>query len=152
MSGRFSDVQHLVRMAALFIAGVVVFLILRALLVPEGFGVWGHFRAGALDDNRARPLRFAGREACAECHADVLDARVGSKHAAIGCEACHGPLAAHAADPDAARASRPEAAPLCRSCHERNVARPAAFPQIDPAEHGGGEPCLACHQPHHPDV
>ncbi len=152
MSGRFQDVGHLLRMAGLFVAGAVVFLIVRAVLVPEGFGTWGHFRAGALDDNRAHPLRYAGQQACADCHADVVDARQGSKHAAIGCEACHGPLAAHAEDPDAAPAKRPDPAALCRSCHQLNVARPAAFPQIDAAEHGGGEPCVGCHAPHHPDV
>lgn len=152
MSGRFSDVQHLLRMAGLFAIGVVLFLIARALLVPDGFGVYGHYRAGALDDNRAHQLRFAGHEACADCHANVLEARVGGKHAAIGCEACHGPLAAHAEDPDAAPAPRPEATPLCRVCHGVNVARPAGFPQVDPAEHGGGESCVSCHQPHNPDV
>jgi hypothetical protein len=152
MRGRFADVEHLLRMAGLFVAGAVVFVIVRALLVPEGFGTWGHFRAGALDDNRAHPLRYAGRQACAECHADVLEARQGSKHAAIGCEACHGPLAAHAADPEAAPAHRPQATPLCRGCHQANVARPAGFPQIDAAEHGGGEACISCHPPHHPDV
>jgi len=152
MSGRFADVKHLLRMAGLFVAGAVVFVIVRALLVPEGFGTWGHFRAGALDDNRAHQLRYAGRQACADCHGDVLEARQGSKHTGIGCEACHGPLAAHAEDPEAVPARRPEATPLCRGCHQANVARPAGFPQIDPAEHGGGEPCVACHAPHHPDV
>jgi hypothetical protein len=152
MSGRFADVGHLLRMAGLFLAGAVVFVIVRAVLVPEGFGTWGHFRAGALDDNRAHPLRYAGWQACADCHADVVEVRQGSRHAAIGCEACHGPLAAHAEDPEAAPARRPDATVLCRSCHQANVARPAGFPQIDPAEHGDGEPCVSCHQPHHPNV
>jgi hypothetical protein len=152
MSGRFADVGHLLRMAGLFIAGAVVFVIVRAVLVPEGFGTWGHFRAGALDDNRAHPLRYAGWQVCADCHADVLEARHGSRHAAIGCEACHGPLAAHAEDPEATPARRPDATVLCRGCHQTNVARPAGFPQIDPMEHGDGEPCVSCHQPHHPNV
>jgi hypothetical protein len=151
MSGRFADVEHLLRMAGLFVAGAVIFLIVRAVLVPEGFGTWGHFRAGALDDNRAHPLRHAGRQACADCHADVVEARKGSRHAAIGCEACHGPLAAHAEDPEATPARRPDAATLCLGCHRFNVARPAGFPQVDPAEHGDGEPCMSCHQPHHPN-
>ena len=150
MSGRFADVEHLLRMAGLFVAGAVVFLIVRAVLVPEGFGTWGHFRAGALDDNRVHPLRFAGQQACADCHADVFEVRRGGKHAAIGCEACHGPHGTHAADPDAAPGRRPDAATLCLGCHRLNVARPAGFPQVDPAEHGDGEPCATCHPPHHP--
>jgi len=151
MSGRFADVEHLLRMAGLFVAGAVVFLIVRAALVPEGFGTWGHFRAGALDDNRAHPLRYAGQHSCADCHADVLEVRRESKHTAIGCEACHGPHGAHAADPDSAPGRRPDAATLCLGCHRLNVARPAGFPQIDPAEHGDGEPCASCHPPHHPN-
>jgi hypothetical protein len=35
---RFKDVAHLVRLAALFMGGLLVFGIARAQLVPEGFG------------------------------------------------------------------------------------------------------------------
>ena len=71
MGGLFGHKEHLVRVAALFAAGVLVFVALQSLLVPKGFGGYGHYRAGALDDNRARPLVHAGRGACVECHADV---------------------------------------------------------------------------------
>jgi hypothetical protein len=39
MGRLFENKEHLVRMAALFAAGLVVFLVMQALLVPEGFGV-----------------------------------------------------------------------------------------------------------------
>ena len=151
MSGHFKDREHLVRMGALFAGGLVIFVVARGLLVPAGFGQYGHFRAGALADNRAHQLRFAGRAACADCHDDVVKSRVGSKHASIGCEACHGPLAAHAADPDTQKPQLPDAAVLCVRCHQANVARPAAFPQVDPREHGDGQRCTECHKPHHPE-
>ena len=150
-AGRFKDREHLFRLGGLSIAGVLVFLVVQALLVPKGFGVYGHFRAGALDDNRARKASFAGRTTCETCHSDVVDARKGGKHAGIGCGACHGPLASHAEadDPAAKKPARPDAT-LCPICHTANVAKPESFPQVDPKSHGEGGSCLTCHQAHQP--
>jgi hypothetical protein len=36
------------------------------------------------------------------------------------------------------------------SCHLANVGRPAAFPQIVPADHAGEAACAECHTPHQP--
>ncbi len=152
MSFKFKDVEHFVRAAILFGVGIVLFLILRAAMIPKDFGQYGHYRPGALADNAAMPISFAGRAACEECHADVVEGRAGHRHEHVGCEACHGALAAHAADPSGSQPELPDAKTLCRSCHERNVARPAAFPQVDGDEHSGGEVCTSCHQPHHPEV
>jgi hypothetical protein len=148
---RFQDQEHLFRIAGLFLAGLVVFLALRFLLVPKGFGLYGHFRAGALDDNRATPLVHAGRETCAACHSDAADALKAGKHTQVACEACHGAQAAHAEadDPSAKKPARPQAS-LCPVCHQANVAKPASFPQVDPKEHAGSTSCFACHRPHDP--
>ena len=51
----FGHRGHLLRVAGLFAAGVLAFLVLQAFLVPKGFGVYGHYRAGALEENRVRP-------------------------------------------------------------------------------------------------
>jgi predicted CXXCH cytochrome family protein len=146
----FGHKGHLVRVAALFVAGVLVFLVLQALLVPKGFGVYGHYRAGALEENRSRPVAFAGRAACVECHSDVPEAAKGGPHEEVRCEACHGALAGHAGDPTEKKAVRPDSRILCARCHAENVARPARFPQVDPTEHGGGEACTTCHAAHNP--
>lgn len=148
----FRDAEHLVRLALLFVAAIAVFLVVRGLAVPEDFGELGHYRTGALADNRARPIAFAGRAACIECHSDVEDLRKGGAHAGIGCEACHGPLAAHAADPTTAAAARPDSKAICLVCHLRNVAKPKGFPQIDPKDHGEGAACVECHKPHAPGI
>jgi len=145
------DKEHLVRIAALFAAGVVVFLILQAILVPKEFGVYGHYRAGALADNRMRAPLFAGRTACIECHTDERDAWRGGKHAGVGCEACHGALAKHAEDPSASKAVKPDPKTICFTCHLTNVAKPKKFPQMDPKNHFGGGACNGCHSPHSPD-
>jgi hypothetical protein len=152
MKGFFRDKEHLFRMAGLFIAGLLAFLLFRALLVPEDFGTYGHYRAGALADNRDRPLHFAGRAACEDCHTDVAAVRKGSKHAQVACEACHGPQAKHAADPASEKPPRPDAKAICLVCHMENAAKPAKFPQVNPKDHGDGQACNSCHKPHHPEV
>jgi hypothetical protein len=148
----FADKEHLARMTLLFVLGLAAFLVARALFVPKDFGVYGHYRAGALDDNRAFPLSYAGRKACEDCHADVVEMRVGSKHQRIACESCHGPLAKHTEDPEANKPERPDAKTICLVCHMENVAKPATFPQVDPKDHGDGAACSSCHKPHHPEI
>jgi predicted CXXCH cytochrome family protein len=143
---------HLIRVAGLFLAAGLAFMGLRGLLVPQGFGVYGHYRAGAIEENRVRPAAFAGRAACVECHADVPGAMQGGKHLAINCEACHGALGAHATDPGEKKAVKPDAKALCARCHAANVARPKSFPQVDVAEHMGDESCTSCHVAHKPGM
>jgi hypothetical protein len=144
--------EHLVRMAALFLAGLGVFLVARVLLVPKDFHELGHFRTGALADNMARPIAFAGREACESCHSDIVSERQGSRHSAIGCEACHGALAQHAEDPGRGKAVRPDARKVCFVCHRADTAKPKTFKQVNPQEHMGDAPCTSCHKPHHPEM
>jgi len=146
------DREHLVRMAGLFLVGLVLFLVMQFLLVPKDFYKLGHFRAGALADNAARPVVFAGRQACESCHPDVVEARKGSRHGMIGCEACHGALAKHADDPGSLKPTRPDARTLCLVCHREDVAKPKSFKQVNPQEHMAGEPCISCHKPHHPEM
>lgn len=147
----FGSGEHLMRVVLLFAAGLLVFLGLKAALVPKGFGVYGHYRAGALDDNRARPVAFAGRTACGDCHDDKPPVLAKGRHATVGCEACHGPLAAHIEDSEAPKPVRPPVPGLCLRCHGKTTGRPAAFPQIVPADHAGDTRCTECHSPHDPE-
>jgi hypothetical protein len=150
MSGPFGHGEHLVRVAGLLAAGLLFFLLARAVLVPSDFGVYGHYRASALADNRARPLVHAGRAACAPCHAERAAELAKGKHAGVGCESCHGALAAHAADAKAHKARKPDGRALCLTCHRFNVARPASFSQVDPREHAPEGACIDCHAAHDP--
>lgn len=148
------DREHMVRMGILFAGALAVFLVVRAVMVPKDFGTYGHFRTGALADNMAHPLVFAGRQACGDCHDDIVASRKGSKHEQIGCEACHGALEAHASadDPSTLKPTLPDGKTICLVCHRENVAKPAGFPQVDPTDHGDGGPCTSCHNPHHPEI
>lgn len=154
MSGWFKDKEHLVRMASLFAVGISVFFVLQLVLVPKDFGVYGHYRAGALTDARnpaLHPVRYAGRAACADCHAEVIEARRGSRHEPIGCEACHGAAARHAADPSV-KPILPDPRALCIRCHSASASRPKGFPQVVVADHADAGACTACHKPHAPKV
>jgi hypothetical protein len=144
------EAAHLIRLAVLLTAGLGVFAIARQSIVPAGFGQYGHYRAGALAENRKKPLVYAGREACQTCHEDVAGVLKTSRHADIGCEACHGPQFRHADNMEAQKPALPDTAVLCSGCHEKNAARPTFLPQVVAAEHSGGEPCKSCHKAHSP--
>ncbi len=143
--------EHLFRMAGLFGIGILAFVVLGAILVPRDFGVYGHYRAGALADNRLPPPAFAGRVACADCHTDVPEAQKGSRHAAVPCEACHGALARHAAEPEFQKPVKVSEPASCLVCHAANVAKPKGFKQIEPKEHFDGGACRECHAAHTPE-
>ena len=151
MGSRFRNSEHLLRMIGLFVVGTSLFFVISRFMVPRDYGLYGHFRAGALTDERARPIAFADGAACAQCHDDIVASRKGSKHAAINCQACHGALAGHAEDPSAVTPVKPDAGKICVVCHTQLVGRPATMPQVDPADHSGGSPCNQCHNPHHPE-
>lgn len=143
---------HLILLLAALLAGIAIFLVVRQAVIPEGFGQYGHYRAGALKDNRMKPVSFAGREVCAGCHFDPDETLRAGKHGKISCETCHGPQSAHAADPASGVPAKPNVRGLCRRCHESDAAKPAHFPQVDSASHSGGAACSSCHQPHKPGL
>jgi hypothetical protein len=168
MGDRFRHAGHVKRMALLFAVGIAALLVARWMLTPKDFGVYGFYRAGALTDVRARHISYAGRAACEECHAGTYDppdpppgakaivakadgARPATenKHSILRCEACHGPLAAHADDPEKA-VPKVGADRLCLTCHREVPGRPASQPQVVPGDHGDNDPCVSCHKPHRP--
>ena len=150
MPGRFGHYQHVVRVASLFAIGFAVFVVIRAVLIPDDFGVLGFYRAGALDDVKAQAPVYAGQAVCVECHSDVGELRAAGAHATVSCEACHGPLASHAADFQVKpRALDPRS--LCLQCHTAAAGKPPEFPQIVAADHFEGA-CRDCHTPHSPRI
>jgi Cytochrome c554 and c-prime len=146
----FKDTGHFFRFAGLFVIAFIIFLVVRAYVVPKSFGKYGHYRADAITEIAARPMKYAGHKACEDCHSDVAATHAGGKHAHVNCEACHGPLADHANDPTSVTPKLPDTTVLCARCHTASAAKPKGFPQVDPAEHSGGVPCQTCHNPHSP--
>ena len=150
----FRDSGHLIRPAIVLIAALAIFLVVRGAVIPKAFGQYGHFRPGALDDIRKRPVSYAGQDMCVMCHDAQATVRAAGKHAHVACEACHGPQTKHATadDPSAARPKLPDVANLCRRCHEQDAAKPKKFPQVATAQHSGGVLCNTCHKPHNPHI
>ena len=146
----FKDAGHLFRFAALFVVGTLTFLGVRGFFVPKSFGEYGHYRGNAIAEIAARPIHYAGHQACETCHTDVVDKKKDGKHAQVNCEACHGPLAKHADDPSVEPAKL-DTAVLCLRCHTASAAKPKGFPQVA-EDHSSGLPCETCHQPHSPAI
>ena len=148
----FKDIEHLIRLAAVMTIALIAFVVLRAAVVPRSFGQYGHYRADAIREIAARPIAYAGHDACEACHAEVVDQKKLGKHVVVPCEACHGPQARHADDPATIKPVKLDTAVVCARCHEANSAKPKAFPQVASAEHSAGLACDTCHQPHRPKI
>ncbi len=146
----FKDSAHLIRLAGVFLLGVVLFLVLRSVMVPRSFGRYGPFRGDALAEISSRPVSFAGHETCENCHPDEAALKASGAHKTVNCESCHGPLAKHADDPGTVQPVLPDVAKLCIRCHSENIAKPSGFPRVDAKEHSGGQACDTCHKPHSP--
>src|SRR6185437_348312 len=119
----FKDAGHLFRFAGLFVLAFIIFLVVRAYVVPKSFGQYGHYRGNAMVEIAAHPAKFAGHQACETCHSDVADAKNKGKHAHVNCEACHGALAKHAEDPASVTPLKPNTAVLCARCHTASAAK-----------------------------
>jgi len=148
---RFKDAEHLLRLALVFAAGAILFIVFRAVLVPRSFGQYGHYRGNAIAEIAAKQPVFAGHQTCESCHTDVLEMKTKGKHAGVNCEACHGALASHADDPTSVQPPKLDTLVLCVRCHAASSAKPKTFPQIA-EDHNAGLPCETCHQPHSPQI
>jgi hypothetical protein len=147
----FRDARHLIRLVVALVGALAAFVALRHAVVPDGFGVYGHYRAPAVEEAALQPAAFAGQNACSDCHSAVVETRNAGKHRGLACEGCHGPLAKHVEDP-AFRPKLPDASARCIRCHEADAAKARAFPQVVSREHAAGEACSSCHKPHQPAI
>lgn len=152
MSQEPSRYQHLYRVAGLFATGLAVFILVRWALVPADFGVEGFYRAGALADARAIPIKYGGEAVCLDCHSGVAEERKGVRHEKLKCEACHGPLAGHANSDDTNKPKALNPRLLCLSCHIEIKGKSASVIPLIDSDHGGDGPCSECHKPHRPKI
>ncbi|MGA8145020.1 MAG: DmsE family decaheme c-type cytochrome [Candidatus Acidiferrales bacterium] len=111
----------------------------------------------------AAPPEYAGAESCKTCHEAVYKSWETSPHwkqtykeggiAKHGCEDCHGPAAAHVADPADtsklflfSKASTKEINAHCESCH---AGGPQHMNSINSLHRQADVSCISCHSPHH---
>ncbi len=143
--------QQVVRLGVVFALLIAALLAARHFLVPKTFGQIGHYRAAAIDTVTATKVKYAGRDACAGCHPDVVAKNQGGRHREVSCEVCHGAAAAHTEAPEK-HPNIPRQRKFCTLCHAYDPGRPTGFPQIDPASHNPAKPCMSCHNPHAPET
>jgi hypothetical protein len=145
---RGSIPPQIVRLLLLVIGIVTSYSIARYFLTPKTFGQYGWYRGVALEEATARPLTFAGRKACEECHADQVQKLAKFSHRLVSCEACHGAGQAHADNPDVKMEVLTYS--HCVRCHEANPSRPKTHKQVAAKSHYAGSKCTECHVPHAP--
>ncbi len=141
------QIRHLLAPVAVII---IVYVVVRQLFVPAGFGLYGHYRAPSLIENAAVQTKYTGSEVCAECHEAVVTDKKAGYHRGVACEACHGPAFTHTEDPENVKPQIPKGRAQCLLCHEYLSARPTGFPQVVSESHNPVKPCVSCHQPHNP--
>ena len=144
--------QQIVSVVLLFSFVFCAFITARHFFVPQSFGLYGHYRANAVEEIRKKPTKYAGYETCIDCHEDIYNLKAKSYHKNISCEVCHGPAQAHTEDPTGVKPEIPHERSQCAICHNYNPARPTGFPQIIASQHNPGKFCTQCHQPHNPTV
>ena len=144
---RFHMPPQILRLVLLTLAIVGSYMVARAFLTPPTFRQYGWYRGAALEELAARTPVYAGKQACDECHSDILHTLAGDAHKTLSCEACHGVSRTHAGDPDVLPVKLTGS--HCIRCHEANPSRPAWFKQIVVKDHYSGK-CTECHTPHQP--
>ena len=77
---------------------VVVGFLVKSLLVPESFGVYGPFRADAINEAAQVPIRHGTNDSCFKCHPYEARIHKAGLHKTISCEFCHGTYADHVTD------------------------------------------------------
>lgn len=107
-------------------------------------------RAAAVETARARDIKYAGANVCAECHEAQHSEKEQGYHRNVSCETCHGPAQEHTQNPVEFKPPAPRDRRFCPTCHAYNASRPLGFPQINPVTHNPLKACIECHHPHDP--
>ena len=140
---------QIARLVLLTIGIVFAYFTARAILTPPSFGQFGWYRGNALEELASREPVYAGKQACDECHSELLQKVAKYEHKTISCETCHGVSRAHASDPDVKTPKLTDG--LCIRCHDANPSRPKWLKQITAKKHYLGQHCAECHSPHQPN-
>ncbi len=100
-------------------------LVIKRLLLPKSFGVYGPYRADAIAEAALVPVRHGTNASCLKCHPYEEKTHKKGRHQTISCEFCHGPFADHITD---GKKSGPlpvkkgkEITTLCLRCHNTEI-------------------------------
>lgn len=142
--------KHIVRLMVLLGAGLALGLTAKWYFTAPSFYEYGHYRGDSVPKIAAQEVAFQGAGSCRDCHAERHAQWSANNHKSVACEVCHGAAQGH---PQNGKLPIPaDTRKLCTLCHERMAGRPRTQPQIDPAQHGAGQQCIVCHNPHAPKI
>ena len=142
--------KHIFRLVSLILGALVLAIIAKPFLTVDSFYRFGHYRANSVPEIAAQEPVLQTPAYCKDCHSERHAQWSASNHKSVICEVCHGPALGH---PQNGKLPIPkDAAKLCTLCHEAMPGRPRTQPQIQVAQHSGGQQCTVCHNPHSPKI
>ena len=142
--------KHIVRLIALLAAGLALGLVAKWYFTADSFYEYGHYRAQSVPEIAAQVPAYRSAAYCQGCHVERHAQWSANNHKSVTCEVCHGAAQDH---PQKGKLPIPaDARRLCTLCHEKMAERPRTQPQIVSAEHGAGQQCVVCHNPHAPKL
>ena len=142
--------KHVFRLIALLAGGLALGLTAKWYFTAGSFYEYGHYRADSVPEIAAQEPAFQGAAYCQSCHGERHAQWSANNHKSVACEVCHGAAQGH---PQNGKLPIPaDARKLCTLCHEKMAERPRTQPQIVSAQHGAGQQCIVCHNPHAPKL
>ncbi len=142
--------KHIIRLITLIVAVLVVSAIAKPLLTVDSFYRFGHYRANSVSEIAAQEPVYQTPRYCQGCHSARHAQWSAGSHKTVICEVCHGAAQGH---PQNGKLPIPsDTVKLCTQCHEAMPGRPRTQPQIQVAQHSGGQQCTVCHNPHSPKI
>ncbi|MCF6247689.1 MAG: hypothetical protein L3J69_10040 [Desulfobacula sp.] len=100
-------------------------LLIKRLLLPKSFGVYGPYRADAIAEAALVPIRHGTNASCLKCHPYEAKIHKKGRHQAISCEFCHGTFADHVTDGKKSGTlpvkKEKEITTLCLRCHNTEI-------------------------------
>jgi cytochrome c553 len=142
--------KHIIRLIVLILAFGTAALIAKWYFTAESFYRYGHYRADSVPEIAAQAVAYQTPRYCQPCHSERHAQWSANSHKSVICEVCHGAAQGH---PQNGKLPIPtDTRKLCTLCHEAMPGRPRTQPQIDLAQHSGGQQCVVCHNPHAPKI
>ncbi len=107
------------------VAAAGVGLAVKAQLIPESFGLYGSYRADAIEEEAQKVVRHGTNRSCFECHPYEAKIHLEGDHKTISCEFCHSTYSDHITNGKKSAAlpvkKGEEITTLCLRCHNTEI-------------------------------
>ena len=120
--------KHTLRIILVVLSVVVMAgggLLVKAQLIPKSFGLYGAYRADAIEEEAQRVLRHGTNSSCFGCHPYESKLHLKGDHKTISCEFCHSTYSDHVSNgkkiADLPVKKGDEITNLCLRCHNTEI-------------------------------